>query len=73
MARFELLTNEWTDARLRKPWVKRLVLVRLNDGVVDIAYWNGMYWCTQGGRPYHGGADVITHFYIFERYMPQEE
>jgi hypothetical protein len=47
--------------------VKRMVLVRTADNAYDVAYWNGMYWCTQGGRPYHKDGDRITHFYIFER------
>ena len=46
-----ITTNEWHDATQKKPWVKRMVLVRTADNAYDVAYWNGMYWCTQGGRP----------------------
>lgn len=67
-----LTTNEWHRVTINKPWVKRLVLVRLSDGKNDVAYWNGMYWCTQGGRPYHNDGADITHFYIFERFIPTE-
>ncbi len=68
-----ITTNEWHRADGNKPWLKRLVLVRLSDGNSDLAYWNGMYWCTQGGRPYHSDGADITHFYIFERYISREE
>jgi len=67
----QLITNEWIDAKRWKPWVKRMVLIRLADRGYDIAYWNGVYWCTQGGRPYHEDGNEITHFYIFERYIPK--
>lgn len=67
MRQESITTNEWHDAKLNKPWVKRMVLVRTADNAYDVAYWNGMYWCTQGGRPYHKDGDRITHFYIFER------
>ena len=66
-----ITTNEWHDATQKKPWAKRMVLVRLSDGSYDIAYWNGIYWSTQGSRPYHKDGADITHFYIFERLTPK--
>ena len=66
-------TNEWLDTEHNKPWVKRMVLVRLSDGGYDVAYWNGIYWSTQGGRPYHNDGADITHFYIFERFIPNND
>ena len=71
MRQESITTNEWHDATLKKPWVKRMVLVRTADNAYDVAYWNGMYWCTQGGRPYHNDGADITHFYIFERLTPK--
>lgn len=65
-----ITTNEWHDATQKKPWVKRMVLVRTADGKYDVAYWGGIYWCTQCGRPYHNDGGDITHFYIFERLIP---
>jgi len=63
-------TCEWLDAIKKKPWAMRLVLVRLSNDIKDLAYWNGKVWLTQGGSPYHGD---ITHFYVFERYIPHED
>lgn len=71
MRQESITTNEWHDATQKKPWVKRMVLVRTADNAFDVAYFNGMYWCTQGGRPYHKDGDYITHFYIFERLTPK--
>lgn len=68
----EIVTNEWQDANLCKPWARRRVLVRLSDGSYDVAYWCGMYWCTQCGRPYHNDGGNITHFYIFDRLIPKD-
>ena len=64
-------TNEWLPASGEKPWMKRNVLVRLSDNTYDVAYWCGMYWCTQGGKPYHCDGAYITHCYIFERLIPK--
>lgn len=61
-----LTTNEWHPADSNKPWVNRKVLVRLSDGSFDVACWNGIYWSTQCGRPYHKDGADITHFYIFQ-------
>ena len=71
MRQESITTNEWHDATIKKPWVKRMVLIRLSDGSYDIAYWGGIYWCTQCGRPYHNDGADITHFYIFERLIPK--
>lgn len=64
MSKDSLLTGEWYDARMRKPWAGRLVLVRLEGGQYDVASWNGLHWCCQDGRPYRG---EIRYFYIYER------
>lgn len=70
MSRLQMTTNEWIDATKRKPWAMRNVLVRLDNGRMDVAYWNGKVWLTQGGSPYRGD---ITHFYIFERYIQRDD
>lgn len=70
MSRLQITTNEWIDAEKQKPWTMRNVLVRLDNGRMDVAYWNGIHWCTQCGTSYHA---EITHFYVFERYMPYED
>ena len=70
MSRLQITTNEWIDATKQKPWAMRLVLVRHSDDTKGIAYWNGTVWLTQGGSPYRGD---ITHFYVFERYIPHED
>ena len=61
-------TNEWLPASGEKPWMKRNVLVRLSDNTYDVAYWCGLYWSTQSGKPYHNDGAEITHFYIFEKF-----
>lgn len=68
MGKVTIMTNEWMDATVRKPWAMRNVIVRLSNGRYDVAYWNGIYWCTQCGMPYKGD---ITHFYVFERLVPK--
>lgn len=69
MSRLQIITNEWIDAANQKPWTMRNVLVRLDNGRMDVAYWNGDHWCTQCGTSYHA---EITHFYVFERLIPKE-
>lgn len=68
-----VMTKTWMSASGIKPWPNRVVLVRLSDGSVDVAKWNGLYWSTQNGRPYRYDGGEITHYYIFERYVPSEE
>lgn len=65
-----LLTNEWTDAKLRKPWRNRLVIVRLENGSLNVAKWNGAYW--EGRNDMRlVCTDEITHFYIFEKFKQE--
>lgn len=67
-----LLTNEWTDAKLKKPWCNRLVIVRLEDGSLNVAKWNGAYW--EGRNDMRlVCADEITHFYIFEKFNKERD
>ena len=74
MAMFTLQTNEWTDARLRKPWKGRDVLCWLDTGDMLVLRWNGVYWTDRHNiRQCFSPGRGVTHFYIFERYVPQEE
>lgn len=71
---YTLQTNEWTDARLRKPWKGRDVLCRLDTGDMLVLRWNGVYWTDRNNiRQCFSPGRGVTHFYIFERFVPQEE
>lgn len=68
-----LLTNEWIDATTHKPWAGRTVLCRTKAGTMFILKWNGLYWI-DGNLNIRTDAVknlVITHFYIFERYIDE--
>ena len=70
-----VVTNEWMDAALCKPWRNRKCLVRLAHGNMLVAKWNGMYWVDGNtGFRYTGGlsqTSKITHFYSFDKF-PEE-
>lgn len=42
-----IITNQWTDARRKKPFKNRKVLARFSNGHEAVVKWNGMYWVGQ--------------------------
>ena len=63
-----VVTNEWMDAELNKPWKDRLVLCHLDNDTFVVAKWNGMYWVGQHGIRLSEEIHEVTHFYIFEKF-----
>lgn len=67
-----LYTNEWIDANLHKPWKDREVLLRFSDNIKLVGKWNGFYWTDQHGVRFIR-EEIVTHFYIYERYIENKE
>ena len=68
--------NEWTDAKTHKPWEWRVVIVRTSTGAMLLARWNGTLWINANRTGCISDIytpEEITHFYIFEKYIDNDE
>ena len=71
-----IIINEWTDAKTHKPWQGRVVIVRTTTGAMLLAKWNGELWINANRTGCISDIytpEEITHFYIFEKYIDNDE
>lgn len=76
-----VLTNEWTNAKLKKPIAGREVLCvfqRITENgnfelSYDTATWNGMYWIGKDKVRLNKNKGEVIAWYMFEYYSPLDE
>ena len=70
--KYTIITNEWTDAQLYKPFRGRNVLVRLANGEERVLRWNGMYWITQKDVRWDETIySRVVAWYMYEKYQKE--
>lgn len=65
-----IITNEWMDATICKPFRMRRVIVRFDDGDEALGMWNGAYWTNKNGSGRIDRVRSVVMFYMYERYYP---
>lgn len=66
----EVVTNQWYNATIYKPWRGREVLIELSNGERCTLIWNGIYWIDPVNYVRQWYSPLGLHpayFYIFER------